>query len=163
MQLIRPDMHPFASAMLTLFFILLGSVGLIACYYGIRSLRKRRHTTVAFIALIAGITSMGFTCYNFIGYQVIYAENAAQISGTFRDRESNMVLRIFPNNTWMITTAQHTTLTKGKWESIQSEDGCYCNLKSDNNREFIQTGSPNTVVFKNRQLCFYRTLKSNQK
>ncbi len=124
-------------------------------YSGIKSLRQNKRTASTIGKIVFGCLSIGFVLYNWIGYHLIYSENEQLIIGKFKSNTTSDVLKVNPDNTWELKYSE-LSCKRGTWEYVMSEDWCYWNIVSENRRCHIQTGSPNTIVFKNHQLTFER-------
>ena len=156
MQLVRPDMLPLISVFIMLFLTLVGIIGLMVLHSGIKSLRQKKKTVGTIGKIVLGCFSIGFVLYNWIGYQLIFSENEQLIIGEYRSLTTSDVLKVNPDNTWELKGNPELSCKRGTWEYVMSEDWCYWNIESENMKCNIQTGSPNTIVFKNQQLTFER-------
>jgi hypothetical protein len=149
-------MLPFIAVFTMLFLTIVGIIGLMVLYSGIKSLRQHKKTAGTICKLVFGCLCVGFVLYNWIGYQLIFYENEQLIIGEYRSQTTSDVLKVNPDNTWELKGNSELSCKRGTWNYVMSEDWCYWNIVSENWRCHIQTGSPNTIVFKNHQLTFER-------
>lgn len=149
-------MLPFISVFIMLFLTIVGIIGLMVLHNGIKSLRQHKKTAGTIGKIVFGCLSIGFVLYNWIGYQLIFSENEQLIIGEYRSQTTSDALKVNPDNTWELTNDSELSCKRGTWDYVMSEDWCYWNIVSENWRCHIQTGSPNTIIFKNHQLTFER-------
>lgn len=158
MQIVKPDMYPLNAVFLMLFLFIIGVLGLLLLYLGLKSLKNKwRFPTI--LKIVLGTLCLGFVIYNWFGYHSIFSENEKLIVGEYY--ANNSKLTINKDNTWKITGDNESICKNGNWEFVMSEDWCYWNIESENMKRTIQigisrNGAPPTIEFKEQQLIFER-------
>lgn len=157
MQLIRPEMHPFIAGITLLFLTLVGISGILMLYYGWKSYKQHKKTSVTIIKIVSGVLCLAFVLYNWIGYRAIYTQKEHLIVGTYRCPKAHCSLRINADYTWKMTGNSADYSKTGIWEYQTTEDWSYWNITSENGKYWTQTGSSETITFRELDLTFVKT------
>lgn len=115
LQLVEPGMHPFPATIRMLFIAGVGIIGVILVYFGIKWLQLKKQVVLSVIFLLIGIPSVSYPVLNWIGYNQIYDKNAKQIIGTFYSQNSDAVIQVSPDNTW-VCKGKYIPCKSGTWE-----------------------------------------------
>jgi hypothetical protein len=156
MQIIRPDMLPLIVGIIILFLIVVGIIGALALFNGIRSIKQKRGESLALGKIILGCIFLGFVLFNWIGYNKLFSENENLLIGEFKCLKNNSILKVNANKTWTMISNADFFCKNGRWEYVISEDWCYWNVESDNMKCRTQTGSPKTILFEEQNLEFIK-------
>ncbi|MNU85178.1 hypothetical protein D3C71_749160 [compost metagenome] len=154
LQLVEPGMHPLSVLIFVLLLGVLGVIGIVLIYSGIKWLRHKKNVFFSIVFLLIGIPAVCYLVLNWMGYNQIYNDNAKEIIGVFYSQSSDAVIEVKSDNTW-ICTGKSIPCKHGTWEYIMSEDWCYWNIDSDKSGScFVQTGDPNIIQFRGNPLVF---------
>ncbi|MBP5983577.1 MAG: hypothetical protein KA734_07635 [Fluviicola sp.] len=159
MQIIRPDILPLFAGVIILLLFLIGLIGLILFYKGIKNITEKKLSLTTFFKVVLGAISIGFVLSNWIGYNAIFSKNELLLVGEYYS--DNYKLTINEDYTWKITENNKSIFKHGKWEYKMSEDWCYWNIESDNLMIITQIGTPKIgfpplIEFKDHNLLFKR-------
>jgi hypothetical protein len=156
MQIVRPDMLSFISGFLILVLAIVGLVGILILYNGIKSIKSQKSKSLPYVKMAFGCLCFAFVVYNLVGYYCIFHEKEKLIIGEYQCKSTKARMSTHTDYSWVMTSETDQIIAKGKWEYVMSEDWCYWNIKSEYKGYFTQTGSSETIKFEERNLIFKR-------
>lgn len=149
-------MLPFIAGCIILLLTVLGIIGAIILYSGLKSVKSEGIKPFSVGKIVFGCLSVGFVIYNWLGYNSMFSENERRIIGDYKCHEFDVRLTLKKDYTWEIKGNIEGYCKKGSWEYVMSEDWCYWNIESENKKCRTQTVSPKTIFFKDQNLKFER-------
>jgi len=161
MQIVRPDMLSFISGFLILVLAIVGLVGVLILYNGIKSIKSQKSKSLPYVKMAFGCLCFAFVLYNLVGYYSIFHEKEKLIIGEYQCESTKANMSIHTDYSWVMTSETDQIIAKGKWEYVMSEDWCYWNIKSDDNSFFTQTSTSEIIQFEEQQLIFKRIIPRN--
>lgn len=154
LQLVKPGMHPFPASIFIILLGVLGVIGIILIWFGIKWLRLKRNSFFSVIFLLIGISTVCYPILNWVGYNQIYSDHAKKIIGVFYSQSSDAIIEVKPDNTW-VCKGKCIPCKNGTWKYVTSEDWCYWDINSGNPGSCsFQTGDPTTIQFRGNLLVF---------
>ena len=139
MQIIFPGQHPMIGAIVLLFLIVVGLIGLTLLFFGIRvSLKKSNKKNFKFILIGLGSLMIVFVLFNWINYNVIHASHENKFIGMYMNKDTEFEFNLRPDKTWE-SNYEGLECDNGHWDFIMTEDVNYLEMKGNcGNHLFIQ-------------------------
>ena len=130
MQIILPGQHPMYGAIILLFLMAIGLIGITLLFIGIRLIIKKSKKKILKYTLtsIGGLITV-FVLFNWINYHLIHASYENEFIGKYTNNETGYEFILKSDNTWS-SNYEGLECDNGNWEFTITEDMSYLELEA---------------------------------
>jgi amino acid transporter len=147
-------MLPMIAGFAMIFLFIVGVVGLILLFKGIKLLKTNKSSFEAKTLLVIATLGIGFVSYNAIVYNLIFYRTQNEIVGEYQTEDTSIKLLVYDDYTWETLSDSIPFNQTGTWEFGMDEEGDCWSFSSYEHVMYTQTFGANRIVFEKHKLSF---------